>query len=76
MAQNPLLQLHEVGQSVWLDYIDRTLLASGELGRLVGQGEVQGVTSNPTIFQKAIQTCADYDATIRARSNDDTVAIY
>ncbi len=78
MAQNPLLQLHELGQSVWLDNIDRTLLASGELQRLVERGEVQGVTSNPTIFQKAIQTCNEYDSTIHALSTAgrDTLAIY
>ncbi len=78
MAENPLLQLHERGQSVWLDNIDRTLLESGALARLVERGEVQGVTSNPTIFQKAIETCAAYDSTIRALSEAgrDTIAIY
>lgn len=68
MPANPLLQLHAHGQSVWLDNIDRTLLTSGELQRLVESGEVQGVTSNPTIFQKAISTCAEYDPYIRALS--------
>ncbi len=65
MSDNPLLQLREKGQSVWLDNIDRRMLTSGELQRLVESGEVQGVTSNPTIFQKAISTCAEYDAPIR-----------
>ncbi|MCL6429671.1 MAG: transaldolase [Anaerolineae bacterium] len=65
MADNPLLQLREKGQSVWLDNIDRRMLTSGELQRLVESGEVQGVTSNPTIFQKAISTCAEYDPSIR-----------
>ncbi|MDI7274969.1 MAG: transaldolase [Anaerolineae bacterium] len=68
MPRNPLLQLREMGQSVWLDNIDRTLLTSGELQRLVDSGEVQGVTSNPTIFQKAISTCAEYDPSIRELS--------
>lgn len=78
MPQNPLLQLHEHGQSVWLDNIDRTLLSGGGLAQLVERGEVQGVTSNPTIFQKAIQTCNEYDAAIRSLSEagQDTVAIY
>lgn len=78
MPQNPLLQLRELGQSVWLDNIDRTLLTSGELERLVRDGEVQGVTSNPTIFQKAISTCALYDPEIQALSKEgrDTLAIY
>lgn len=78
MPKNPLLQLHKAGQSVWLDSIDRTLLSSGQLAQLVERGEVQGVTSNPTIFQKAIETCAEYDETIRTLSQrgQDTVAIY
>jgi transaldolase len=78
MAANPLLQLHEEGQSVWLDNIARTLLNSGELQRLVDRGEVSGVTSNPTIFQKAIASCAEYDATIRAlgEAGHDTLAIW
>ena len=78
MPNNPLLQLHEHGQSVWLDNIDRTLLISGELRRLVESGEVWGVTSNPTIFQKAIGSCAEYDPTIQALSaaGKDTLAIW
>ena len=78
MRENPLLQLHEYGQSVWLDNIDRTLLNSGELQRLVSSGEVQGVTSNPTIFQRAIADCAEYDPAIRAltEAGKDTLAIW
>ncbi len=78
MPQNPLLQLHEHGQSVWLDNIDRTMLTSGELQRLVDSGEAQGVTSNPTIFQKAISGCAAYDPAIQALSaaGKDTFAIW
>ena len=51
---NPLRQLSESGQSVWLDYIRRSLLTSGELRRLVEQDGVSGITSNPAIFEKAI----------------------
>jgi transaldolase len=78
MPENPLLQLREHGQSVWLDNIDRTLLVSGELQRLADSGEIQGVTSNPTIFQKAIASCAEYDASIQAlaEAGHDTLAIW
>ncbi len=78
MNSNPLRQLYEHGQSVWLDNIDRTLLNSGELQRLVQRGEVQGVTSNPTIFQKAIETCSEYDPLIRELSEGgrDVLSVY
>lgn len=58
---NPLQQLHPLGQSVWLDFIRRSLLESGELRRLVAEDGVRGVTSNPTIFDKAISQSTDYD---------------
>ena len=51
---NPLLDLSALGQSVWLDYIRRGLIDSGELARLVAEDGVRGVTSNPAIFEKAI----------------------
>ncbi len=54
MRSNPCLALHELGQSVWLDNINDGLLQSGELARLVAEGSVYGVTSNPTIFKNAI----------------------
>ena len=56
----PILALQEQGQSIWLDYISRSLLASGELKRLIDDG-VTGVTSNPSIFQKSICETHDYD---------------
>ena len=55
-----LHELAELGQSIWLDYISRSLIASGELQKLVDQG-LRGVTSNPSIFEKAIAGGADYD---------------
>ncbi|MBX3258782.1 MAG: transaldolase [Labilithrix sp.] len=64
---NPIRRLEELEQSVWLDYIDRKLLTSGALDRLVGQG-LRGLTSNPTIFQKAIAGSSDYDELIRSAS--------
>lgn len=61
---NPIQQLNELGQSVWYDNIQRGLINSGALARLIEQG-VSGITSNPTIFEKAINGSEDYDAAIR-----------
>ena len=57
---NPLRLLHKEGQSIWLDNIRRQLITSGELARLRDAG-VTGVTSNPTIFEKAVSGSTDYD---------------
>ena len=57
---NPVLEAQRLGQSIWLDNIRRGLLASGELQRLIDNG-VTGLTSNPTIFEKAIAGSTDYD---------------
>src|SRR5438128_564740 len=57
---NPLKTLQEYGQSVWLDFVSR------ELGRLIGEDGVRGVTSNPSIFEKAIAHGDDYDGLIAA----------
>lgn len=57
---NPLLQLVDLGQSVWLDYIRRSLITSGELKRLVDEDGLRGMTSNPSIFEKAIAGSTDY----------------
>ena len=62
---NPLRDLHRFGVSVWYDYVSRSLIGSGELKRLIDEDGVRGVTSNPTIFEKAIGGSADYDETIR-----------
>ena len=61
---NPLRELQKYGQSVWLDYIDRRLLVGGELKRLIREDGIRGVTSNPTIFDKAISGSSDYDEQI------------
>ena len=58
-------QLHERGQSIWLDNITRTLLTSGTLARYVDQLSVTGLTSNPTILDKAIEGSDAYDKAIR-----------
>ena len=60
MSSNRLVQLHEHGQSVWLDQISRSLLTTGELTRLIYEDGLRGMTSNPTIFQKAIGKGDDY----------------
>lgn len=60
MNTNPLVQLDDLGQSVWLDQISRSLLTTGELKRLIDEDGLRGMTSNPTIFQKAISTGKDY----------------
>ena len=61
---NPLRDLQTFGQSVWLDYIRRNLITSGELQRLIEEDGLQGVTSNPAIFEKAIASSDDYTAAI------------
>ena len=53
-------ELHDQGQSVWFDYIRRDMLTGGELAGLVQEG-IRGLTSNPTIFQKAIASSDQYD---------------
>src|SRR3954469_19504509 len=65
---NPLLLLTELGQSLWYDYITRDLLSSGELKRLIQDDGLQGMTSNPTIFEKAIAGSQLYDEDIRRMS--------
>jgi transaldolase / glucose-6-phosphate isomerase len=59
-ATNPLKDLLKYGQSVWLDYIRRNLLTSGELARLIEEDGLRGMTSNPAIFEKAIAGSTDY----------------
>lgn len=64
MSQNPLKQVSDLGQSLWYDNIERSMITGGELARLIAEDYVVGVTSNPTIFQKAIGGSAAYDAQI------------
>ena len=63
-AQNPLKELIKFGQSVWLDYIRRDLLTSGELKRLIEEDGLRGMTSNPSIFEKAITGSDEYTKTL------------
>src|SRR5262249_7947344 len=63
-------QLHELGQSLWLDNITRKLLTGGTLRRYRDELSVTGLTSNPTIFDHAIKSGADYDDAIRRRLSE------
>src|SRR6266576_3569857 len=66
---NPLRGLSDFGQSVWLDYIRRSLITSGELKRLVLEDGLRGVTSNPAIFEKAIVGSTDYESVIESKES-------
>jgi transaldolase len=66
MTTNRLHALHEAGQSVWLDFIDRTILRNGELARMIRDSALTGMTSNPTIFEKALAEGTEYDEQIVA----------
>lgn len=77
-ATSPLLDLRQLGQSVWCDTISRSLLDSGELRRLIAEDGLRGVTSNPSIFEKAIDGGTGYDREIRtmARAGFSATRIY
>jgi transaldolase len=66
MKAELLQKLREIGQSFWLDNLSRNLINSGELKRLIAEDGITGITSNPTIFQKAISGSKDYDASLRS----------
>ena len=65
-TSNPLVRLGELGQSPWYDYITRDLVTTGELARLIAEDGLRGMTSNPTIFEKAIGGSRHYDDEIRS----------
>ena len=64
--ENPLRLVEAQGQAVWLDYIRRSILTGGDLKRLVDEDGLSGVTSNPTIFEKAIAGSTDYDEQLKS----------
>jgi transaldolase len=74
MTVNRLQQLHEAGQSVWLDYIDRTILRNGDLARRIRDDALAGMTSNPTIFEKALAEGSAYDDQIAASAHGEHTA--
>jgi transaldolase len=78
MADSPLHRLAELGQSPWIDFLSRDLLRTGELERMMRDDSIKGVTSNPTIFQKAISAGNAYDEQLRelAREEDDSRELF
>jgi transaldolase len=75
MNTNPLVRLSELGQSIWLDFIDRPMLEDGSLQTLIDNDRLAGLTSNPAIFEKAIRGGKAYEASIqKARSAGSTPA--
>ena len=62
---NPIKKLHELGQSLWFDNIDRRLLENGALAAMIERGDIRGVTSNPSIFNKAISNANEYDQDLK-----------
>jgi transaldolase len=68
MTDTPLLKLQDYGQSVWLDYLRRSLVTSGELAQKIENDGLRGLTSNPAIFKEAIVGSPDYDDAIRELS--------
>lgn len=76
MAGNPPVEVQQFGQSIWYDNIRRQMIGSGELQRMLDEDGVLGITSNPTIFQKAIGDSSDYDETIGTSLDLDPPAIY
>ncbi len=75
MKNNPLKELNTFGQSVWLDYIRRDMIKTGKLKSYIDKDGIRGITSNPTIFEKAIAGSSDYDdplMRLRAEGKTDT----
>jgi len=64
-ADHPIAKLNKMGQSIWLDNLSRNLIQSGQLRRLIEEEGITGITSNPTIFQKAISGSRDYDRSLQ-----------
>lgn len=76
MKNNKVKSIRNFGQSIWLDFFDRKIMNSGKLEKLIDEDGVSGVTSNPSIFEKAINSSSDYDKDIailspQKNSNDD-----
>jgi transaldolase/glucose-6-phosphate isomerase len=75
---NPLAQLAKTGQSIWYDQMERKLVSTGKLQQMIEEDDLRGLTSNPTIFEKAISGSEDYDAQLRtlASQGKSTDEIY
>src|SRR5207249_4077777 len=79
VVTNPLQALNALGQSIWLDYIRRSLITSGDLQRLIREDGLRGITSNPAIFEKAIGGSTDYNDSLKALQQEadyDAQALY
>ena len=76
---NPLDKITELDQSIWLDLLDREIMNSGKLQSLIDNDDLRGLTSNPSIFEKAISGSSDYDediAKISKNENDNSVIFF
>jgi transaldolase len=75
---NPLNKVRNLGQSIWLDLLDREIIRSGKLQSLIDNDDLRGLTSNPAIFEKAISGSSDYDQDIveLSKKEDDNAAIF
>ena len=73
--KNPLEALHHHGQAVWLDFLSRRFIEEGKLRKLVEQDGLTGVTSNPSIFEKAIAHSTDYDASLRRAETENDLDV-
>jgi transaldolase/glucose-6-phosphate isomerase len=79
LSTNPLKQLNDFGQAVWLDFLARKFIADGSLKKLVDRDGLTGVTSNPSIFEKAIGGSDDYDAALTMvgrQGHTDVMTLY
>ena len=72
MSDNSLKKLHDAGVSIWLDYIDRTMLRNGDLKKRIAEESLTGMTSNPTIFEKALAEGSAYDDQLKSAEGDFT----
>src|SRR5436309_3605987 len=77
-TKNRLKRLQDFGQSVWLDYLRRSLITDGELQRLIEEDGLRGVTANPAIFEKAIAGSTDYTSALAGPelAGMDPMAVY
>ena len=74
MPENPLREVKQAGQSVWFDYIRRWEMVSGHLKHLIDEDGLSGVTSNPSIFEKAIAESKDYEEVIAKLAREGRAA--
>src|ERR1700694_4344191 len=68
---NPLAELAKAGQSIWFDQMERKLVTTGKLQQMIDEDDLRGLTSNPTIFEKAIAGSEDYDAQLRQVASEN-----